>query len=68
MIVLLCKVYPILEEKAGKCVDFQKYFDFYVVFEMFRGERMRHRSLFIIINVFVNVLKKETYFPKWKIP
>ena len=57
-----------MEEKVGKCVDFQKYFDFYVVFEMFRGERMRHRSLFIIINVFVNVLKKETYFPEWKIP
>ena len=45
--VLLYKTYPVLEEKVGKCVDFGRYIDCYVVFEMFRGERLRirHRSL-----------------------
>ena len=42
--MLLCKAYPVSEEKVGKCVDFERYFDFYVVFEMFRGERIRHTS------------------------
>ena len=45
VVVLLCKTYPVLEEKVGKYVDFERYFDFYVVFEMLRGERIRHRSL-----------------------
>ena len=37
VIVLLCKAFPVLEEKIGKCADFKRYFDFYVVFEIFRG-------------------------------
>ena len=45
VIVLLCKAFPVLEEKIGKCADFKRYFDFYVVFEISRGERIRHRSL-----------------------
>ena len=38
MIVLLYKAYLILEEKVEKCVDFWRYFDYFVVFEMFRGK------------------------------
>ena len=49
VIVLLCKAYPFLDEKVGKCVDFVRYFDFFVVFEMFRGERIRHGSLVCVM-------------------
>ena len=31
VIVFLRKAYPFLEERVGKCVDFERYFDFYVV-------------------------------------
>ena len=47
--MLLCEAYPVLEEKVGKCVDFERRFDFYAVFKMFRGERLRHRSLVSVV-------------------
>ena len=52
--VLLCKVYPdpVLEEKVGKCVNFKRYFDIFIVFEIFRGERIRHRSLICAFGTF----------------
>ena len=60
--MFLCKAYPVFEEKLGKCVKIGRYFDSYVVFEMFRGECIRHRSVFkrdpIEINMKEDLLQK----------